>query len=63
MDKERVIRLAEVQRREVEEIDNEEEFSKPKSGPDPEHQETEVKQVVQDEMASNVACSSDKVDI
>jgi len=42
MDKTRKFRMAKVQRGKVEEIDHEEEFSKPKSGPDPEHQETEM---------------------
>jgi hypothetical protein len=59
----RMVRMAEVQRGKVGEIDNEEEFGKPESGPNPEHQEAKVQQVVEDEMAPNVACGRDKVGV
>ena len=55
--------MAEVEGRQVEEIDNQNDFSPDEVSTNEEHNESEVQQVVEDEVASDTRCSENVVGI
>lgn len=56
-------RVAEVERRQVEEVDDQDQLSPDEVGSDKEHDEGEVEEVVEDEVAANRRCGLDMVGV
>lgn len=56
-------RVAEVERRQVEEVDDQDQLSPNEVGSDKEHDESEMEEVVEDEVAANGRCGLDMVGV
>lgn len=55
--------MAEVERRQVEEVDDEDHLSPDEVGTDEEHDECEVEEVVEDKVAADCGCGLDMVGV